>query len=72
MQSQMVVSKVGSSVTTELKIKRVINKQELWDVLDKLRIELTNSRSQQKFLENQLFEKKKDEGLSKPVVEREG
>jgi len=29
MQSQMVVSKVGSSVTTELKIKRVINKQEL-------------------------------------------
>jgi hypothetical protein len=41
-------------------------------VLDKLRIELTNSRSQQKFLENQLFEKRKDEGLSKPVVEREG
>ena len=28
-------------------------------MLDKLRIELTNSRSQQKFLENQLFKKEK-------------
>jgi hypothetical protein len=44
----------------------------LQDELDKLRIELSNSKSQQKFLENQLLKEKKDGGLYKPIVERKG
>jgi len=33
---------------------------------------LSNSKSQQKFLENQLLKEKKDGGLYKPIVERKG
>jgi len=39
--------------------KRVNNEQKLQDKLDKLRIELSNNMSQQKFLENQLFKEEK-------------
>jgi hypothetical protein len=39
--------------------KKVNNEQKLQDKLDNLRIELSNNMSQQKFLENQLFEEEK-------------
>jgi len=43
------------SVTLELKRKRVNNEEDLQEELDKLRIELSNSKNHQKFLENQLL-----------------
>jgi len=43
------------SVTLELKRKRVNNEEDLQKELDKLRIELSNSKNHQKFLENQLL-----------------
>jgi hypothetical protein len=43
------------SVTLELKRKRVNNEEDLQKELDKLRIELNNSKNHQKFLENQLL-----------------
>jgi hypothetical protein len=42
-------------VTLELKRKRVNNEEDLQEELDKLRIELINSKNHQKFLENQLL-----------------
>jgi chromosome segregation ATPase len=42
-------------VTLELKRKRVNNEEDLQKELDKLRIELSNSKNHQKFLENQLL-----------------
>lgn len=62
----------GRSSTTEPRRKRANNEEDLQDELDKLRIELSNSKSQQKFLENQLLKEKKDGGLYKPIVERKG
>lgn len=55
----MVVNKTGSFITEEPKRKMINNEQKLQDELDKLRIELRNNMSQQKFLENQLFEEEK-------------
>jgi hypothetical protein len=46
----MVASKVGPFVIIEPKSKEVNNEKEMQE-LDKLRIEVSNSRSQQKFLE---------------------
>jgi len=43
------------SVTLELKRKRVNNKEDLQEKLDKLRIELRKSKNHKKFLENQLL-----------------
>jgi len=48
-----------SSITLELKRKRVNNKEDLQEELDKLRIKLGKSKNHQKFLENQLL--KEDE-----------
>jgi chromosome segregation ATPase len=42
-------------VTLEFKRKRVNNEEDLQKELDKLRIELNNSKNHQKFLENQLL-----------------
>jgi len=42
-------------VTLEFKRKRVNNEEDLQKELDKLRIELSNSKNHQKFLENQLL-----------------
>jgi predicted nucleic acid-binding Zn-ribbon protein len=42
-------------VTLELKRKRFNNEEDLQEELDKLRIELSNSKNHQKFLENQLL-----------------
>ena len=42
-------------MTLELKRKRVNNEEDLQEELDKLRIELSNSKNHQKFLENQLL-----------------
>jgi len=55
----MMVSKVRPSITREPKKKRVNNEKKLWYELDKLRIELGNNKSQQKFLKNQLLEEEK-------------
>lgn len=55
----MMVSKDELFITWEPKRRKVINEEELWDELDKLIIELSNIKSQQKFLENQLFEEEK-------------
>jgi len=44
-----------SSVTLELKRKRVNNEEDLREELDKLRIELGNSKNHQRFLEDQLL-----------------
>jgi len=48
-----------SSMTLELKRKRVNNKEDFQEELDKLRIKLGKSKNHQKFLENQLL--KEDE-----------
>jgi hypothetical protein len=40
-----------SSMTLELKRKRVNNEEDLQEELDKLRIELSKSKNHQKFLE---------------------
>ena len=45
-------------MTLELKRKRVNNEEDLQEELDKLRIELCNSKNHQKFLENQLLKEK--------------
>ena len=57
-------------MTLELKRKRVNNKEDLQEELDKLRIELGKSKNHQKFLENQLLKedqqlKEKDEQIVK-------
>jgi len=53
------VTQDKSSMTLELKRKRVNNEEDLQEELDKLRIELSKSKNHQKFLENQLL--KEDE-----------
>lgn len=48
----MVVRKVGPSVIEKPKRKRVSNEKELQNRLDNLRIKLSYSKSQEKFLKN--------------------
>jgi chaperonin cofactor prefoldin len=48
----MVVRKVGPSVIEKPKRKRVNNEKELQNRLENLRIKLSYSKSQEKFLEN--------------------
>jgi chromosome segregation ATPase len=53
--TELGVTRDKSSVTLELKSKRVNNEEDLQKELDKLRIELSKSKNHQKFLENQLL-----------------
>jgi len=57
--TELGVTQDKSSMTLELKRKRVNNEENLQEELDKLRIELSKSMIHQKFLENQLL--KEDE-----------
>jgi hypothetical protein len=59
MQSQNSIGKEESFTTTKPKRKRVNNEEKLQDGLDRLRIELSNYKSEQKFLENQFLQEKK-------------
>jgi chromosome segregation ATPase len=59
-------------VTLELKRKRVNNEEDLQKELDKLRIELSNSKNHQKFLENQLLkEEEMKASLDQQLKERD-
>jgi chromosome segregation ATPase len=53
--TELGVTRDKSSVTLELKSKRVNNEEDLQKELDKLRIELSKSKNHQKFMENQLL-----------------
>jgi hypothetical protein len=55
-QSQMIE---GLSIAMKPKRKRVNNEEDLQKELDKLRIELSNSKSYQKFLEDQFLKEEK-------------
>ena len=55
----MVVRKVGPFVIEKPKRKRVSNEKELQNRLENLRIKLSYSKSQEKFLENYLLEEEK-------------
>jgi len=59
MQSQNSIGKEESFTTTEPKRKRVNNEEKLQDELDGQRIELSNYKSEQNFLENQFLQEKK-------------
>jgi hypothetical protein len=61
-----------SSVTLELKRKRVNNEEDLREELDKLRIELGNSKNHQRFLEDQLLkEEEMKASLDQQLKERD-
>jgi len=61
-----------SSLALELKRKRVNNEEDLREELDKLRIELGNSKNHQKFLENQLLkEEEMKASLDQQLKERD-
>jgi len=53
--TELGVTRDKSSVTLELKRKRVNNEEDLQEELDKLRIELSKSKNHKKFMENQLL-----------------
>jgi len=55
-QSQMIE---GLSIAMKPKRKRVNNEEDLQKELDKLRIELSNNKSYQKFLEDQFLKEEK-------------
>jgi len=55
-QSQMIE---GLSIAMKPKRKRLNNEDDLQKELDKLRIELSNSNSYQKFLEDQFLKEEK-------------
>jgi len=61
-----------SSVTLELKRKRVNNEEDLREESDKLRIELGNSKNHQRFLEDQLLkEEEMKASLDQQLKERD-
>jgi hypothetical protein len=52
------------------KRKRVNSEEDLQKELDKLRIELGNSKSHKKILARPILEGREDEGLPEPIIER--
>jgi hypothetical protein len=67
-QRQNSIDKEESSTTTEPNMERVNNEENLQDELDRLRIELSNYKSQQK----PAVARRKDEDLHEPINKREG